>query len=56
MCGCGDYVAVFERTRYYSSCDKPTNVGHISHQVGIVLISDLTEAGVVETSRITADS
>ena len=53
MGGRRDNVAVWEGTRHKASSHEATDVSHVGHQVRVVLIGDLTELRVVETSRVT---
>lgn len=56
--GGGDNVAVLEGRFSLLASNKTGNVGHVAHEVGAVLVSNLAEAGIVPltgVSRGTAD-
>lgn len=53
--GGGDHVTVLEGGGHHAGCHQAADVGHVSHEVGAVLICDLPHPGIVQIPGVAAD-
>ena len=52
MGGGSDHIAVLKRARNDASSYQARDVGHVSEEIGIVLITNFTETFVVQVARV----